>query len=293
MKWKFGVVLSLALLVGFGALGVRSAAAAPWDVFDLDSKLYVPYYRADANTITLLVVENPFGPGAVPNIRFYDQDCKFIRDLHPPLTTADVDFFSVNKVLEPATGEGGILINANAGAATPGLSAETIVIDLVAGTLTRFHHINQQDGAGIWNVFADTWTGAYFDANGVDNELYLFCPKKKSATETQNRLGDDLIALADSPVNDPTKFSAGVDLFVFDADENLIITVPVPCTCVTRALLEAYTTQVNGRDGRIVVTSIYTGGDDEDFIAFMKTQIKGTNFVFSGYMFSSYGDRTR
>lgn len=290
MKWTLRVVLSLALLVGFGALDARPSWALPTDVFDLDSSLYVPYWRVDptASINTFLIIENPWGPEANPVIRFYNATCTFVKDYHPTLTTGDVELINLGDKLAPLTGEGGIVIAENDGVE---LSAETLVVNFVDGSILRFHHINE-NGSGEWNVFANFWTGAYFDANAVDNELFLFCPGPRSnatGTYVSTDLRRDLITLADSPIGNNQDFTKKVDILFFDADETLLVTVPLGCTCVTRVALESLTSLVKGTSGRIFITSTFTGGDFEDFIAFMKRKPKGSSFdAINGYMFSSY-----
>ena len=292
MKWTLRVVLSLALFAGFAALDVRPSWAVSTDVFDADSRLYVPYWRADASAFTILIVENVSGPGSTAVIRFYDKNCNFVKDFHPDLTTDDVDFLDVNAImspLSPATAEGGLIITTDAfgGSGGAAMTAETIVVNGVDGSVIRFHHINEDD-SGFWNVFENFWTGSYFDATTVDNELYLFCPKKKAATPPgPNLMGDDLLTLAASPVGSATAFSTGVDISFFDDHEALLVTQPLLCTCVTRVLLHSLTSAVVGTSGRIEITSQFAGGDSEDFIAYMKRQVRGTPFLVDGYMFSN------
>lgn len=293
MKWKLGVALSLALFAGFAAVGVRPSWAVSTDVFDINSRLYVPYWRADASAFTILVVENPIGPGSTPAIRFYDKNCIFVKDFHPTLTTEDVDFIDVNAVLAPTTGEGGLIITTDnvglsgvAGKGGAPLSAEAIVVNGVDGSILRLHHINTNGATPqVWTTFEDHWTGAYFDARTVDNELYLFCPKKRNTTldPPGNKMGDDLLLMARTEeFPTPDAFAAGVEISFFDADETLLVTQPLPCTCVTRVLLHSLTSAVVGTSGRILVSSL----DDNDFIAFMKRQVRGTPFQVNGYMFS-------
>lgn len=292
MKWTLGVALSLALFAGFAALGVRPSEAVSTDVFDIDSRLYVPYWRADSSAFTILVVENVTGPGSTGVIRFYDKNCNFIKNFHPSLTTDDVDFIDVNAVMAPTTGEGGLILTTDAFGATGGaaLTAESIVVNSVDGSILRLHHINEND-SGSWTTFANFWTGAYFDATTVDNELFLFCPgpfATPPALPGQNKMASDLIALANSPVGSTTAFSKGVDISFFDDHETLLVTQPLSCSCVTRVLLQALTTAVVGTSGRIEITSAFSGGDSEDFIAFMKRQVRGTPFQVNGYMFSGH-----
>jgi len=297
MKWKLGVVLSLALLVGFAALDVRPSWAVGTDVFDRDSRLYVPYWRVDPNIDTILIIENPDGPTSTYVTRFYDKDCKFVRDLHNPLTTADVDFIDVGAIMSPLTltspREGGLIITTDAtlgGSGGAALTAETLVVDGVNGSVMRFHHINEND-AGAWTTFENTWTGAYFDASFVDNEVFLFCPGYGGATTTDPRrtkMAVDLFALANSPVNAADTWSRSVDILVYDDEEDLLISIPVPCACVTRHLLHNLTTFVVGGPGRIEITSDPAfGGDNEDFIAYMRRQVRGSQFYVNGYMFSN------
>lgn len=290
MKWKLGVALSLTLFAGFAALDARPSEAVGRDVFDADTKLYVPYWRVDADTATYLILENVTGPGANAVLRFYDKDCKFIKDYHTDLTTDDVDLFDVSAdILHPTTGEGGLIATTTGfGVSSPNskLTAETIVIDLVDGSVIRFPHINEND-AGFWTTFENFWTGTYFDASVIDNELFLFCPKKKASGETINRLADDLLQLADSPVGDSAAFTTGVDMWVFDDFETILVSIPLNCSCVTRNLLHNLTSLVVGTNGRIEVKTTTTGFDQEDFIAYMKRSIHGTPQALGGYMFSN------
>lgn len=289
MKWKLGVALSLALFAGFAAFDVRPSEAIGRDVFDADTRLYVPYWRVDANTDTFLILENVTGPGADAVLRFYDKDCKFIKDYHTDLTTDDVDLLDVGaQILAPTTGEGGLIaVTSGFGVfSNAKLTAETIVVDLVDGSVIRFHHINENDN-GFWTTFENFWTGTYFDASIVDNELFLFCPKKKASGETINRMADDLLQLADSPVGSATAFTTGVDIQVFDDFETILVSIPLNCSCVTRNLLHSLTSLVVGTDGRIEIKSTTTGFDGEDFIAYMKRNLRGTPQGVNGYMFSN------
>src|SRR5574337_664201 len=54
MKWKLGVAFSLALFAGFAAFGVRPSWAVSTDVFNNDSRLYVPYWRSEDRKSTRL-----------------------------------------------------------------------------------------------------------------------------------------------------------------------------------------------------------------------------------------------